>query len=388
MLESDLKERALREGGIRAGIARREAFSEAPPSADMRYLRPWANAVVSFAVTTGTEWIPDYLGKVTRMVIRDNMHHIYHEIYRIASVIAKHLENAGFKAHAIIPNGLYRPDHTFEKQLPDRDVKPPVSLRYMAVGAGVGTFGWSGNVMVPGYWSNVYLGGVLTDARLEPDPPMQETLCDDCRICARVCPVGFIDQSEQTGVTIGGRQFAHNKKRGDLRCVIGCGGFPSFPAVHAAHRSGVPVMLLEQNAVAGRANSWLARGARVGCLSFESARSGMQGCARCVETGNPVRREIAALTAHSKRLSEDRRSLLILGGSQGAGFINRTVPDALALQSDLLRGWHIVHQTGPSDYERICETYRSIDLPAEVRPFLDDMPSALAAAGRPERPPT
>ncbi len=225
MLETKLKELAIREGSIRAGIARREAFSEAPPSADMRYLRPWANAVVSFAVTTGTDWIRDYLGKETRMVMRDNMHYVYHETYRIANVIAEHLKSAGFKAHAIIPNGLYRPDHTFEKKLPDHDVKPPLSLRYMAVGAGVGTFGWSGNVMVPDYWSNVYLGGVLTDAPLEPDSLMEETLCDNCRICSRVCPVEFINKREQTSVTIGGRQFFYNSKRGDLRCVIGCGGF-------------------------------------------------------------------------------------------------------------------------------------------------------------------
>ncbi|MFC1693717.1 4Fe-4S binding protein [Candidatus Latescibacterota bacterium] len=104
-------------------------------------------------------------------------------------------------------------------------MKPPLSLRYMAVGAGVGTFGWSGNVMVPGYWSNVYLGGVLTDALLEPDSPIEETLCDNCRICARVCPVGFISKREQTSMTIGGRQFFYNSKRGDLRCLIGCGGF-------------------------------------------------------------------------------------------------------------------------------------------------------------------
>jgi epoxyqueuosine reductase QueG len=225
MLESELKDLAVNEGSIRAGIARREAFSEAPPSADMRYLEPWANAVVSFAVSKGTDWIQDYLGKVTRMVIRDNMHSTYHEIYRIANVVADRLKGAGFRPPPIIPNGLYRPDHTFEKKLPDHDTKPPVSLRYLAVGAGVGTFGWAGNVMVPGHWSNVYLGGVLTDALLEPDSPMEETLCDKCRICARVCPVEFIDQREQTSVTIGGKQFAYNKKRGDLRCIIGCGGY-------------------------------------------------------------------------------------------------------------------------------------------------------------------
>jgi hypothetical protein len=55
------------------------------------------------------------------MVIRDNMHFVYHEAYRIANVIASRLKDAGFKAHAIIPNGLYRPDHTFEKELPDQD---------------------------------------------------------------------------------------------------------------------------------------------------------------------------------------------------------------------------------------------------------------------------
>lgn len=225
MLEIELKKLALKEGAIRTGIARREAFSEAPPSADMRYLRPWANVVVSFAVANGTDWIADYLGKVTRMVIRDTMYHVEHEIYRIANVIANRLKDAGFMAHAIIPNGLYRPDHTFAKELPDHDVKPPLSLRYMAVGAGVGTFGWSGNVMVPGYWSNVSLGGVLTNALLEPDSPMEETLCENCHICARVCPVEFISKSEQTSVKIGGKQFIYNKKQGDLRCVIGCGGF-------------------------------------------------------------------------------------------------------------------------------------------------------------------
>lgn len=226
-LEDGLKSLATEEGCIRAGIARREAFSEAPPSADMRYLEPWANAVVSFAVTTGTDWIADYLGKVTRMVMRDNMHGIYHEVYRIANVIANRLKEAGFKAHAVIPNGLYRPDHTFEKEIPDHDIKPPLSLRYMAVGAGIGTFGWSGNVMVPGYWSNVYLGGVLTDALLEPDSPMEETLCDRCLVCARVCPVDFINDApkDQVNVTIAGREHFYNKKQGDLRCVIGCGGF-------------------------------------------------------------------------------------------------------------------------------------------------------------------
>ena len=67
MLEEEIKSFALKEGALRVGIARREAFLEAPPSADMRYEKPWANAVVSFAVPLGTHWIKDFMGKVTRM---------------------------------------------------------------------------------------------------------------------------------------------------------------------------------------------------------------------------------------------------------------------------------------------------------------------------------
>ena len=68
MLEDRVKSPALGEGCIRVGIARREAFSDAPPSADMRCLEPWAESVVSFAVATGTEWIEDYPGEKTRIM--------------------------------------------------------------------------------------------------------------------------------------------------------------------------------------------------------------------------------------------------------------------------------------------------------------------------------
>ena len=139
MLEDKLKSLALNEGALRGGIARRIFFG-APPSAHMRHLEPWAESVVSFAVTTGTDWIEDYLGKKTRMVIRDNMHWVYHELYRIAVAISDFLKSKGYKARPIIPNGLYRSDHTFLKEIPDHDVKPSLSLRYMAVGAGVGSW--------------------------------------------------------------------------------------------------------------------------------------------------------------------------------------------------------------------------------------------------------
>jgi epoxyqueuosine reductase len=225
MLEAEIKSIALKEGAIRVGVARRDAFGEAPPSADMRYEKPWANAFISFAVPLGTYWIKDFLGKVTRMEFKKVLFENYHKVYRIGAAVEAYLRKERFEAYNIVPNGLYRPDHTFEKQNPDPDLKPPLSLRYMAVGAGVGNFGWSGNVMVPGAWSNVYLGGVLTDALLAPDPLLEEELCDNCRICTRVCPMGFMDPKEKTAVKIAGREYVYNQKRRDYRCFIGCGGY-------------------------------------------------------------------------------------------------------------------------------------------------------------------
>lgn len=225
VLEDELKSLALMEGAIRVGIARSEAFLEAPPSADLRYEMPWVNSVVSFAVPLGTDWIEDYLGKVTRLGFKRVVFENYHKVYQIGSVVEARLKKAGFRASNIIPNGVYRPGHTFERPVPDPDLKPPISLRYMAVGAGVGEFGWSGNVLVPGAWSNTFLGGVLTDALLEADSLLRENLCTQCRICVRVCPTGFMDMKEKTCVRIGGREHLHNKKRGDYRCFIGCGGY-------------------------------------------------------------------------------------------------------------------------------------------------------------------
>jgi ferredoxin len=225
MLEEKLKSLALKEGAIRAGIARREAFAEAPPSADMTYVQPWAQSVVSFALPLGTEWIRDYFAKVTRMEIKKVLYHSYHKIYQIGAVLEDHLKKAGYRAYNIVPNGQYRPDHTFSKTVPDPDLKPPLSLRYMAVGAGVGEFGWSGNVMVPGAWSDVYLGAVITDAPLSSDALLNEKLCDRCRACVRVCPMGFMDMKEKVSVKIAGREHIYNKKRGDYRCFICCAGY-------------------------------------------------------------------------------------------------------------------------------------------------------------------
>ena len=165
------------------------------------------------------------------------------------------------------------------------------------------------------------------------------------------------------------------------RAVIGCGGFASVPAVYAAARLGVPIMLLEQNAVPGRATSWLSRKADVVCLTFESSRSHLATTVNCVVTGNPVRRQIAALAESSaERRDESRQTLLVLGGSQGARAVNSAVTAALGQLSRLAARWTIIHQTGNENHGWVQQQYRSLGLSADVRPFLEDIPEVLARA--------
>lgn len=148
------------------------------------------------------------------------------------------------------------------------------------------------------------------------------------------------------------------------RVVVGLGGYASAPLVWAAWRRGIPVVLLEQNAVLGRANRWLARLATMVCLSFEESRGGVPRGPRVLVTGNPVRGDIARLwTPHiSESVSECASPrLLVLGGSLGAAPINAAVVALCRLQGSDLAGWRVVHQTGQSDYASTVAAYRALE---------------------------
>jgi UDP-N-acetylglucosamine--N-acetylmuramyl-(pentapeptide) pyrophosphoryl-undecaprenol N-acetylglucosamine transferase len=112
--------------------------------------------------------------------------------------------------------------------------------------------------------------------------------------------------------------------------VLGMGGFVSGPGGVAAWLTRRPLVIHEQNAAAGLTNRLLARLARVVLQAFPGS---FNSSVRAETVGNPVREDIAAVAAPSDRY-EDRRGplrLLVLGGSQGALALNRTVPAALAL---------------------------------------------------------
>jgi len=156
-------------------------------------------------------------------------------------------------------------------------------------------------------------------------------------------------------------------QRFDPSVVIGLGGFASVPAVLAARRLRVPVALLEQNVIPGRATRWLSRGAQRVCVSFDETRSSLPLAGACRWTGNPVR-QIAAEDPETQR---GERLLLVLGGSQGSGSLNRAVPEALGRIGSLGPGWRVLHQCGDHDPVVVQAAYRSSGVEARVERFLD-----------------
>lgn len=164
------------------------------------------------------------------------------------------------------------------------------------------------------------------------------------------------------------------RDRPDL--VIGVGGYASGPAVLAAKLVRVRTMVLEQNHFPGATNRWLAPWVDAVCVPSEVARSRLAG--RGIVTGNPVRREFAAV---GEPPGESRLSLLVFGGSRGARSLNRAMVEALPILGAFEPPPRIVHQTGPDDLAGVARAYdRDARGTFEVRAFLDDMPERLAAA--------
>ncbi|MBX9791343.1 MAG: UDP-N-acetylglucosamine--N-acetylmuramyl-(pentapeptide) pyrophosphoryl-undecaprenol N-acetylglucosamine transferase [Pirellulales bacterium] len=165
--------------------------------------------------------------------------------------------------------------------------------------------------------------------------------------------------------------------------VVGLGGYASVPLAAAAVRSGIPLILLEQNAVPGRATRWLARSATAVCVAFPPTRDAVRPLAEVRLTGNPLRAGFVPVNRLVQRLGAARLGhqapqLTVLGGSRGARTINEQVPLALYRLRDHMQNWQIVHVAGQRDLETTRSLYTKLGLEADVLPFVDAMPEMLA----------
>jgi UDP-N-acetylglucosamine--N-acetylmuramyl-(pentapeptide) pyrophosphoryl-undecaprenol N-acetylglucosamine transferase len=160
--------------------------------------------------------------------------------------------------------------------------------------------------------------------------------------------------------------------------VLGMGGYVSGAGGVSAWLLRRPLLIHEQNAVAGFTNRVLERFAtRV----FEAFPNTFPARRHALHTGNPVRAAIIAVPAPEQRLAAHQGPLrlLVLGGSLGARAINRLLPDALALFEPTTRP-QVWHQAGSSHFDEVPVAYQNRGVEARVVPFIEDMAEAYAWA--------
>lgn len=159
------------------------------------------------------------------------------------------------------------------------------------------------------------------------------------------------------------------------RSVLSMGGYVAGPGGVAARLLGKPLLVHEQNRVAGFTNRKLAAYAARVMEGFDQTLPNAQW------VGNPVRAAIASLPAPGERMAarEGRARLLVLGGSLGARALNLALPQALALLAPGQRP-EVLHQCGSRGVDEARDAYAKAGVEAQIVPFIEDMAGAYAWA--------
>jgi len=168
----------------------------------------------------------------------------------------------------------------------------------------------------------------------------------------------------------------------DPDVVVGVGGYSSGPVVLAAWMLGIPTAVQEQNALPGFTNKLLGRLVNAVFIAFEEARKSFPA-GRTHLLGNPIRRAFLDNYLHTKA-PEERLSLFVTGGSQGAHVLNLRVAEAMEILAPQIgHKLRLLHQTGVKDQPEIAARYqklRAFGFEAEALAFIDTMPRAYAGA--------
>lgn len=159
--------------------------------------------------------------------------------------------------------------------------------------------------------------------------------------------------------------------------VLGMGGYVAFPGGLMASLLRRPLVIHEQNSVAGLTNRVLARIADRVLMTFPDAFKNNKLAAW---VGNPTRADISAVATPETRYAGrgGQVKVMVLGGSQGAAALNETLPKALALMPVMLRP-QVTHQSGAAHIESLRAAYVAAGVEAKSSPFIDDMAACYAA---------
>ena len=205
---------------------------------------------------------------------------------------------------------------------------------------------------------------------------------DGTVISLRACgfPSGLSPRSAVVAVRMLGVVGACRRRMRTERpqILLAMGSYASVGPVLAARRWRVPVVLHEANVVPGRANAWLSRFASAVAVTFDGAASRLPRV-RVVKTGLPLRSDLDTRFPDGA-LQPGMFNVLVMGGSQGAHYLNTTVPQAIA---DLAREGvvlQVIHLAGQADQRSVREFYAARGVPARVFAFLGEMGKAYGAA--------
>lgn len=157
--------------------------------------------------------------------------------------------------------------------------------------------------------------------------------------------------------------------------VLGMGGYVAFPGGVMAALRRIPLIVHEQNAIAGTANRWLSKLATKVMTGFPGSLSG------AVAVGNPVHKGLTRLAPTAQRYAERQGPLhvLVIGGSLGALVLNTVVPQAMALLAADERP-QVRHQSGEQHLNSLRAAYDQVQVNADCVAFIDDMAQAMAWA--------
>ena len=163
--------------------------------------------------------------------------------------------------------------------------------------------------------------------------------------------------------------------------VIGTGGFASGPLLRVAASAGIPTVIQEQNSYPGITNKWLSRKANKICVAYENLEQFFPKN-KIVMTGNPVRQDLIAIKGKRQeaidyfKLADDKKTLLILGGSLGARRINQLIAKELVNFSS--QNVQIIWQCGKLYFEEYKHYNENKNV--QVLAFIDRMDLVYAAA--------
>ena len=165
--------------------------------------------------------------------------------------------------------------------------------------------------------------------------------------------------------------------------VVLTGGYASAPVGLAAWRMKIPILLQEQNCLAGLTSKLLGRFAESVCFGFEPGSYQFNRPERLTVTGNPLRPELTTLDQKAAiddfTLEPDFRTVLVMGGSQGARSLNTILMEVFDFIEDHGR-LQLIWQTGEIDFERCQGSVKSRGFPHRLFKFIDNMSAAYSAA--------